>query len=566
MVENTGNFEKLLEESLKKQKSFEGSVVNGKVISIDDTHILIDAGLKSEGRISLEELRFCDKDKEFKIGDKIEVYVERLEDKNGEPILSREKARKEEAFGEFDKIQKKNKTVEGKIYGKVKGGYTVDINGVITFLPGSQVDIKPVKDINHLLDVKQSFKIIKVDRDRGNIVVSRRAFLEASHGKTSNYMEKDFKEGKNVEGIIKNITDYGAFIDLGICDGLIHLTDISWKRINHPNDHLKIGQKIKVKIIKFNKESKKISLGIKQLSKDPWKNIEKKYKIGKIYSGKINKITEYGAFIELEDGIEGLIHISEMTWDKRITDPKTIVSLDQEVKVSILELDINKRKLSFRMKLDEKNPWEEYVKKYKKGDVIEGKVGTIAEYGIFININENLDGMVHISDIEWEWDNKSTSKFKTGDGIKSVIIDVNKKKQRISLGIKQLTDGPFKEKIKKIKLNEIITCPIIHTRDDGIKVKLKNNLDGFIKKEDLSIDESEQNPKRFAPNEKIDAMIKKIDNTNKIVYLSIRDIEDKEQKKIKKEFGSVDSGAALGKILGEKIKKKKKIKKKIKKS
>ena len=565
MVENTGNFEKLLEESLKKQKSFEGSVVNGKVISIDNTHILIDAGLKSEGRISLEELRFCDKDKEFKIGDKIEVYVERLEDKNGEPILSREKARKEEAFGEFDKIQKKNKTVEGKIYGKVKGGYTVDINGVITFLPGSQVDIKPVKDINHLLDVKQSFKIIKVDRDRGNIVVSRKAFLEASLGKTSNYMEKDFKEGKNVEGIIKNITDYGAFIDLGICDGLIHLTDISWKRINHPNDHLKIGQKIKVKIIKFNKESKKISLGIKQLSKDPWKNIEKKYKIGKIYSGKINKITEYGAFIELEDGIEGLIHISEMTWDKKITDPNKIVSLDQEIKVSILELDVNKRKLSFRMKLDEKNPWEEYVKKYKKGDVIEGKVGTIADYGIFININENLDGMVHISDIEWEWDNKSTSKFKTGDGIKSVIIDVNKKKQRISLGIKQLTDGPFKEKIKKIKLNEIITCPVIHTRDDGIKVKLKNNLDGFIKKEDLSIDESEQNPKRFAPNEKIDAMIKKIDNTNKIVYLSIRDIEDKEQKKIKKEFGSVDSGAALGKILGEKIKKKKKIKKKIKK-
>ena len=563
MVENTGNFEKLLEESLKKQKSFEGSVVNGKVISIDNTHILIDAGLKSEGRISLEELRFCDKDKEFKIGDKIEVYVERLEDKNGEPILSREKARKEEAFGEFDKIQKKNKTVEGKIYGKVKGGYTVDINGVITFLPGSQVDIKPVKDINHLLDVKQSFKIIKVDRDRGNIVVSRRAFLEASHGKTSNYMEKDFKEGKNVEGIIKNITDYGAFIDLGICDGLIHLTDISWKRINHPNDHLKIGQKIKVKIIKFNKESKKISLGIKQLSKDPWKNIEKKYKVGKIYSGKINKITEYGAFIELEDGIEGLIHISEMTWDKKITDPKKIVSLDQEIKVSILELDINKRKLSFRMKLDEKNPWEEYVKKYKKGDIIKGKVGTIADYGIFININENLDGMVHISDIEWEWDNKSTSKFKTGDDIKSVIIDVNKKKQRISLGIKQLTDGPFKEKIKKIKLNEITTCPVIHTRDDGIKVKLKNNLDGFIKKEDLSIDESEQNPKRFAPNEKIDAMIKKIDNTNKIVYLSIRDIEDKEQKKIKKEFGSVDSGAALGKILGEKIKKRKK---KIKKS
>ena len=563
MVENTGNFEKLLEESLKKQKSFEGSVVNGKVISIDDTHILIDAGLKSEGRISLEELRFCDKDKEFKIGDKIEVYVERLEDKNGEPILSREKARKEEAFGEFDKIQKKNKTVEGKIYGKVKGGYTVDINGVITFLPGSQVDIKPVKDINHLLDVKQSFKIIKVDRDRGNIVVSRKAFLEASLGKTSNYMEKDFKEGKNVEGIIKNITDYGAFIDLGICDGLIHLTDISWKRINHPNDHLKIGQKIKVKIIKFNKESKKISLGIKQLSKDPWKNIEKKYKVGKIYSGKINKITEYGAFIELEDGIEGLIHISEMTWDKKITDPNKIVSLDQEIKVSILELDVNKIKLSFRMKLDEKNPWEEYVKKYKKGDIIEGKVGTIADYGIFININENLDGMVHISDIEWEWDNKSTSKFKTGDDIKSIIIDVNKKKQRISLGIKQLIDGPFKEKIKKIKLNEIITCPIIHTRDDGIKVKLKNNLDGFIKKEDLSIDESEQNPKRFAPNEKIDAMIKKIDNTNKIVYLSIRDIEDKEQKKIKKEFGSVDSGAALGKILGEKIKKRKK---KIKKS
>jgi len=424
-------------------------------------------------------------------------------------------------------------------------------------LPGSQVDIKSVKDINHLLDVKQSFKVLKIDRERGNIVISRKAFLESSFKKNSN-IAKDFKEGKTVEGIIKNITDYGAFIDLGICDGLIHLTDISWKRINHPSDHLKVGQKIKVKIIKFNKENKKVSLGIKQLSADPWENIKKKYKVGKEYSGKIKKITEYGAFIELEDGIEGLVHISEMTWDKQITDPKKIVSLDEKINITILELDTKKRKLSFRMKQEKSNPWEEYVKKYKKGDIIKGTVKTVTDYGIFVNINENLDGMIHISDIEWEWSSKSTSKFKVGDPTKSVIIDVNKEKQRISLGIKQLTEGPFKEKIKEIKINEIVASTVIHIKDNGIKVKLKNNLDGFIKKEDLSIEESEQNPKRFATNEKIDVMIKKIDNQNKIIDLSIKDIEDKERKKIKKEFGSIDSGAALGKMLGEKIKKKKK--------
>ena len=550
MVENTENFESLLDKSITEIKGYEGGIVNGKVIAIDNNQALIDAGLKSEGRISLDELKFCDKEKEIKVGDKIKVFVEKLEDKNGEPILSREKARKEEAYDEFDKAQKDNKTLEGKIYGKVKGGYTVDINGVITFLPGSQVDIKPVKDINHLLEVTQSFKVIKIDRERGNVVISRKAFLEGSGGKSKINLKKEFKEGKIVEGIIKNITDYGAFIDLGPCDGLIHLTDISWKRINNPGEFLKIGQKIKVKVIKFNEESQKISLGIKQLDEDPWKNIEKKYKVGKTYSGTITKITEYGAFIQLLDGIEGLIHISEMTWNKKVTDPKKIVSIGQKVDVSILELDVKKRKLSFRMKQEDANPWEDYVKKYKKGTIVEGKVGNITDYGIFININDNLDGMVHISDIEWEWDSKSTKKFKIDDPAKTIVLEVNKEKQRISLGIKQLIDGPFQEKIKEIKKNDVVSGTVIHLKESGIKLKLINNLDGFIKKEDLSIEESEQNPKRFATNEKLDAMIKKIDNENKIIELSVKDIEDKEQKKIKKEFGSVDSGARLGKILG----------------
>jgi len=566
MSENTENFENLLDQSLKKLKNFEGAVVSGKIISINNNHALIDIGLKSEGRISLDEIQFCDKEKEVKVGDKIDVYVERLEDKNGEAVISREKARKEESFDEFEKAQDKNVTLEGKIYGKVKGGYTVDVSGVITFLPGSQVDVKPVKDINHLIGVPQSFKVIKIDRDRGNIVISRKSFLEEGLGKSRANLEKDFKEGKVVEGVIKNITDYGAFIDLGSCDGLIHLTDISWKRINHPRDFLKIGQKLKVKVIKFNKETKKVSLGIKQLSDDPWDNIEKKYKVGKLYPGVIKKLTDYGAFIELADGIEGLIHISEMTWDKKKNNPKDIVSLEQKVDVSILELDTKKRKLSFRMKQDDANPWEDYVKKYKKGEMVEGKVGNIAEYGIFININDDLDGMVHVSDLEWEWNDKSISKFKRGDKIKTKILDVNKEKCRISLGIKQLTDGPFKEKIKTIKLKSVVTCSVIHVKSEGVKVKLKNNLDGFIKKEDLSIEESEQNPRRFAANEKLDAMIKEIDNENKILSLSIKNIESKEQKKIKKEFGSVDSGAALGKILGEKVKKnKKKIKKNKKK-
>ena len=555
MTENTENFEALLDQSLKKIKNFEGKVVSGKVISIDHNHALIDVGLKSEGRITIDELRFCDKEKEIKVGDKIDVFVERLEDKNGEAVLSREKAKKESAFVLFDEILKKDKYVDGNIYGKVKGGYTVDIDGVITFLPGSQVDIKPIKDINHLVGQKLSFKVLKIDKERGNIVISRKAFLEESLKKNIKGSKKSLKEGNSTEGIIKNITDYGAFIDLGTVDGLIHLTDISWKRINHPSDFLKIGQKVKVKILKLNPESNKISLGIKQLTKDPWQNIEKKYKEGKNYSGKVSKITDYGAFIELKEGIEGLIHISEMTWDKKKKNPSEIVSIGEKVDVTILELDLDKRKLSFRMKKESSNPWKKYCKKYKKGKIVECKVGNIAEYGIFVNLEENLDGMVHISDTDWEWDNKSTTKFKTGDTIKAIILDVNEEKQRISLGIKQLDDKTFTERIKDIKLKDIITCSVIHVKDNGVKVKLDNNLDGFIEKKNLSIDESEQNPKRYAANEKLDAMIKKIDKENKIVVLSIKEIESKEQKKIKKEFGSLDSGATLGKILGEKKKK-----------
>ena len=554
-TENTDNFESLLNQSLKKIKNFEGKVVNGKVISIDHNNALVDVGLKSEGRISIDELRFCDKEKEIKVGDKIEVYVERVEDKNGEAVLSREKAKKEQAFDNFNDHLKKNKSIDGKIYGKVKGGYTVDVNGVITFLPGSQVDVKPIKDINHLVEQTLSFKVLKIDKDRGNIVISRKAFLEENLKKNVKNAKKEFKEGKSVEGIIKNITDYGAFVDLGTTDGLIHLTDISWRRINHPSDFLKIGQKIKVKILKFDLESNKISLGIKQLGPDPWKNIEKKYKEGKIYSGKVSKITDYGAFIELEDGIEGLIHVSEMTWDKKKTNPNEIVSIGEVVDVSILELDLDNRKLSLRMKKEDSNPWIKYSKIYKKGSIVKGKVGNIAEYGIFVNLEADLDGMVHVSDIEWEWDNKSTTKFKAGDTIKSIVLDVNERKQRISLGIKQLDDKPFKKMIKDIKIKEIVTCSVIHVKDNGVKVKLNNNLDGFIKKENLSIDESEQNPRRYAANEKLDAKIKSIDNKSKIIILTIKEIETKEQKKIKKKYGSVDSGDSLGKILGGKKKK-----------
>ncbi|PPR33708.1 MAG: 30S ribosomal protein S1 [Alphaproteobacteria bacterium MarineAlpha6_Bin5] len=558
MTENTENFEALLNQSLKKIKNFEGKVVNGKVISVDHNHALIDVGLKSEGKVSIDELKFCDKEKEIKVGDKIDVFVEKMEDKNGEAVLSREKAKKEVAFDKFNEILEKNKSVDGKIYGKVKGGYTVDVDGVITFLPGSQVDIKPVKDINHLVDQKLTFRVLKIDKDRGNIVISRKAFLEETSGKDQKLGKKNFKEGDSIEGIIKNITDYGAFVDLGTTDGLIHLTDISWKRINHPSDFLKIGQKIKVKILKYTPENNKISLGIKQLTKDPWKDIEKKYKEAKNYNGKVSKITDYGAFIELEDGIEGLIHVSEMTWDKKKTNPNEIVSMGDMVDVTILELDIDKRKLSFRMKKESSNPWKQYCKKYKKGDIIDCKVGNIAEYGIFVNLEENLDGMVHISDIDWEWDSNSTNKFKTGDDVKAIILDVNEEKQRISLGIKQLDGEPFKNKIKDVKIKDIVTCTVIHVKDNGVKVKLDNNLDGFIEKENLSVDESEQNPRRYATNEKLDAMIKKIDEENKIIVLSIKDIETKEQKKIKKEFGSLDSGATLGKILGEKKKKEKK--------
>ena len=557
MVENTENFETLLNQSLKKIKNFEGKVVNGKVISIDHNHALVDVGLKSEGKISIDELRFCDKEKEIKVGDKIDVFVEKVEDKNGEAVLSREKAKKEVAFDTFDEILKKNKSIDGTIYGKVKGGYTVDIDGVITFLPGSQVDIKPTKDIGHLVDQKLTFKVLKVDKERGNIVISRKVFLEESSNVSKKGSKNVFKEGKTVEGIIKNITDYGAFVDLGMTDGLIHLTDISWKRINHPSDYLKIGQTIKVKILKFSPETNKISLGIKQLSKDPWNGIEKKYKDGKNYKGKVSKITDYGAFIELEDGIEGLIHVSEMTWDKK-NNPNEIVSMGDLVDVTILELDIDKRKLSFRMKKESSNPWKKYCKKYKKGDVIDCKVGNIAEYGIFVYLEENLDGMIHISDLSWDEKecNRILNSLKKDDKIKVKILEIDTSKERVSLSVKHLTEDPVQNYIAQNPVKSIVSGKIIAVDEKGITVNLAENINGFIKKINLSNNKNEQKIDRFAEGEVLDSMIVSFDNKLRKINLSIKNKEIEEEKKTLLAYGSSDSGASLGDILGDALNKK----------
>ncbi len=550
-------FAALLEESFRGREGLERTVAKGKVIAIEQDVVLIDVGLKAEGRVALKEFTAPGSEATVKVGDEVEVYVERLEDRNGEAVLSREKARREEAWEKLERAFNDGERVTGVIFGRVKGGFTVDLSGAVAFLPGSQVDIRPVRDISPLLGTPQPFMILKMDRTRGNIVVSRRSVLEETRAAERSELVASLKEGQVLQGVVKNITDYGAFVDLGGVDGLLHVTDISWRRINHPTEALQVGQTIEVQVIRFNPETQRISLGMKQLEADPWDGVEAKYPLGAKYRGRVTNITDYGAFVELAPGIEGLVHVSEMSWTKKNVHPGKIVSTSQEVEVMVLDVDPSKRRISLGLKQCMDNPWEEFASTSPVGTVVEGEVRNTTEFGLFVGLPGEIDGMVHLSDIDWNRPGEDAIKdFKKGEIIKVKVLDIDLEKERISLGIKQLSEDPFQSATTELKRGDVVTCTVSAVTDGGIEVSTSGGAQGFIRRSDLSRDRSEQQPNRFAVGEKVDAKITQVDRTSRKLTLSIKAREIDEEKKAMADYGSSDSGASLGDILGAALREK----------
>ena len=547
----TENFADLLAESFGEGTNIEGSVVRGFVIGIDSEAVIIDVGLKSEGRVPLKELAAPGQTPQVAIGDEIEVYVERMEDRNGQALLSREKARREEAWGVLETSFEKQERVTGIIFGKVKGGFTVDLSGATAFLPGSQVDIRPVRDLGPLMGTPQPFQILKIDRRRGNIVVSRRAVLEESRAEARSELVSNLQEGQVLQGVVKNITDYGAFVDLGGVDGLLHVTDIAWQRISHPSEALQIGETIEVQVIRFNAETQRISLGMKQLMSDPWENVEGKFPVGAKMEGRVTNITDYGAFVELETGIEGLVHVSEMSWTKKNVHPGKIVSTSQQVEVMVLDVDMSKRRISLGLKQCTVNPWEDLTQTYPIGTEIQGEVRNITEFGLFVGLTEDIDGLVHLSDISWETTGEAALEgFSKGDSVKAKVLDIDINKERISLGIKQLTEDPYAGQADAYRKGETVTCTVASVSDKGIDVTVGESMTGFIRRTDLSRDRAEQRSDRFAVGEKVDAVVTNIDKKTRKLSLSIKARETAEEKQAMADFGSSDSGASLGDILG----------------
>ena len=551
------SFAELLDQSFQEMTSLEGSVVTGTVLSIEKDMILIDVGLKSEGRVPIREFGNNEDELNIKVGDQVEVFIERLEDANGQAILSREKARREESWVNLEKALEKQQRVNGVIFGKVKGGFTVDLEGATAFLPGSQVDIRPIKDLGVLMGTPQPFQILKMDRRRGNIVVSRRAVLEDSRAEARTELVANLEEGQVLQGIIKNITDYGAFVDLGGVDGLLHVTDISWKRINHPSEALQIGESVQVKVIKFNEETQRISLGIKQLTEDPWLKVFERFPIGSKMTGIVTNITDYGSFVELEDGIEGLVHVTEMSWTKKNVHPGKIVSTSEKVEVMVLEIDVQKRRISLGIKQCIDNPWEKYKSENKIGATIEGEIRNITEFGLFVGLSEDIDGLVHLSDISWDGNGDEIIKdFLKGTSVKAKILDIDVEKERVSLGIKQLTEDVTSTELGNLSKGSIVTCTVSSISEKGLDVSVGDNINGFIKRNDLARERSDQKTERFGVGDKIDAMVTNIDKKLRKITLSIKAKEIEEEKKVMEEYGSSDSGASLGDILGAALAKK----------
>ena len=554
---STEDFAALLDETYGGSEMQEGTVVKGTVIAFEKDLAVIDVGLKVEGRVPLKEFGAKARDGDMKIGDVVEVYLERVENALGEAVLSRDKARREESWVRLEVSFEKNEKVTGQIFNQVKGGFTVDLDGAVAFLPRSQVDIRPVRDVGPLMHTPQPFQILKMDKRRGNIVVSRRVVLEETRAEQRSELVQSLEEGQVVEGVVKNITDYGAFVDLGGIDGLLHVTDIAWRRINHPSEVLSIGQTVKVQIIRVNQETHRISLGMKQLEADPWEGIEAKYPVNARFTGRVTNITDYGAFVELEPGIEGLIHVSEMSWTKKNIHPGKIVATSQEVEVMVLEVDPVKRRISLGLKQTLQNPWDAFAEKFPSGTVVEGEVKNKTEFGLFIGLEGDVDGMVHLSDLDWNRPGEVViEEFKKGDMVKAVVLDVDVDKERISLGIKQLEGDPFDTAASgDVRKGAVVTCEIVEVKDTGLEVKLADSdLTAFIRRADLSRERSEQRPERFSVGEKVDARITQFDKKTRRISLSIKALEIAEEKEAVAQYGSTDAGASLGDILGAALK------------
>ena len=550
------DFAAMLEESFTQGSLQEGTVVKGIVVGIEKDMAVIDVGAKTEGRVAVREFTGPGRGTELKVGDEVEVYLERIENALGDAVLSRDKARREESWGKLEKAFQGNEKVTGVIFNQVKGGFTVDLDGAVAFLPRSQVDIRPIRDVTPLMNVPQPFQILKMDRRRGNIVVSRRTVLEETRAEQRQELVQNLEEGQVIDGVVKNITDYGAFVDLGGIDGLLHVTDIAWRRVNHPTEVLNIGQQVKVKIIKINHETHRISLGMKQLLDDPWQGIEAKFPMAAKLKGRVTNITDYGAFVELEPGIEGLIHVSEMSWTKKNVHPGKIVSTSQEVEVQVLEVDPVKRRISLGLKQTMRNPWELFVEKYPLGTEVEGEVKNKTEFGLFLGLDGDVDGMVHLSDLDWKRPGEQViEEYKKGDKVKAQVLDVDVEKERISLGVKQLEADPFAEE-GDLKRNAVVTCEVTEVKENGIDVKIVGTeFTAFIKRNDLARDRSEQRAERFAVGQKVDARVTQFDKKARKVGVSIKALEVAEEKEAIAQFGSSDSGATLGDILGTALRK-----------
>ena len=553
-------FEALLNESFETHDVVEGSVVKGLITAIEKDMAVIDVGLKVEGRVPLKEFGAKAKDGSLNVGDEVEVYVERIENALGEAMLSREKARREESWQRLEEKFENNEKVEGIIFNQVKGGFTVDLDGAVAFLPRSQVDIRPIRDVTPLMNNPQPFQILKMDRRRGNIVVSRRTILEENRAEQRSEIVQNLEEGQVVEGVVKNVTDYGAFVDLGGIDGLLHVTDMAWRRVNHPSEILQIGQTVKVQIIRVNQETHRISLGMKQLESDPWESIETKFPVDTRIKGRITNITDYGAFVEIEPGIEGLIHVSEMSWTKKNVHPGKIVSTSQEVDVQVLEVDPAKRRISLGLKQTLENPWEGFAKQFPVGAKVSGEVKNKTEFGLFIGLEGDVDGMVHLSDLDWNRSGEEAIEdYNKGDTVDAVVLDVDIEKERISLGIKQLSGDPIGDAAEAgdLRKGAVVTCEVLEVKDNGLEVKITDtDIQTFIKRADLSRDRDEQRPERFAPGQKVDARITQFDKKNRKVGVSIKALEIAEEKEAVAQYGSTDSGASLGDILGAALKEK----------
>ena len=545
------DFAALLEQSFSDSNMQEGSVIKGTVVGVENDLAIIDVGLKTEGRVPLKEFAAPGKPANINVGDTVEVYLERIENAMGEAVLSREKAKREESWIRLEVAFEKQERVDGQIFGRVKGGFTVDLDGAVAFLPGSQVDIRPVRDVTPLMNIPQPFQILKMDKRRGNIVVSRRAVLEETRAEQRQELVENLKEGQVLEGVVKNITDYGAFVDLGGVDGLLHVTDIAWRRVNHPTEVLSIGQTVKVQVIKVNHETQRISLGMKQLEADPWEGVEAKYPLNARFKGRVTNITDYGAFVELEPGVEGLVHVSEMSWTKKNVHPGKIVSTSQEVEVMVLEVDPVKRRISLGLKHCMDNPWTTFAERFPPGTVVEGEIKNITEFGLFIGLDADVDGMVHMSDLDWNRPGEEAMQdYQKGQVVKAQVLDVDTEKERISLGIKQLGSDPM-ENLGDIRKGAVVTCTVTGVTDNGIEVTVgDDNMPAFIRRAELARDRGDQRPERFAVGDKVDARVTQFDRAARKIQLSIKALEIAEEKEAVAQYGSSDSGASLGDILG----------------